>query len=47
MISLICVAKTHVKIIDKIMTKAEVNYGFDAQNEVYGDMLKEGIVEWY
>ncbi len=32
-------------IIDKIMTKSEVNYGFDAQNEVYGDMLKEGIVD--
>ncbi len=32
-------------IIDKIMTKGEVNYGFDAQNEVYGDMLKNGIVD--
>ena len=32
-------------IIDKIMTKDEVNFGFDAQNEVYGDMLKAGIVD--
>ena len=32
-------------IIDKIMTKSEGNYGFDAQNEEYGDMLKEGIVD--
>ena len=32
-------------IIDKIMTKGEINYGFDAQNEVYGDMLKSGIVD--
>ena len=32
-------------IIDKIMTKGEVNFGFDAQNEVYGDMLKAGIVD--
>ena len=32
-------------IIDKIMTKGEVNYGFDAQSEVYGDMLKAGIVD--
>ena len=27
------------------MTKGEVNFGFDAQNEVYGDMLKAGIVD--
>ncbi len=32
-------------IIDKIMTKGEVNFGFDAQSEVYGDMLKAGIVD--
>ncbi|MBR5520556.1 MAG: chaperonin GroEL [Oscillospiraceae bacterium] len=32
-------------IIDKIMTKGEVNFGFDAQNETYGDMLKAGIVD--
>ena len=32
-------------IIDKIMTKGEANYGFDAQNEIYGDMLKAGIVD--
>ena len=32
-------------IIDKIMSANTVNYGFDAQNEVYGDMLKAGIVD--
>ena len=32
-------------IIDKIMTNGAVNFGFDAQNEVYGDMLKNGIVD--
>ena len=32
-------------IIDKIMSKETVNYGFDAQNEVYGDMIKSGIVD--
>ncbi len=32
-------------IIDKIITKGEINYGFDAQNETYGDMLKAGIVD--
>ena len=32
-------------IIDKIMTNGTVNFGFDAQNEVYGDMLKNGIVD--
>ena len=32
-------------IIDKIMFANTVNYGFDAQNEVYGDMLKAGIVD--
>ena len=32
-------------IIDKIVSANTVNYGFDAQNEVYGDMLKAGIVD--
>lgn len=32
-------------IIDKIMSANTVNYSFDAQNEVYGDMLKAGIVD--
>ena len=32
-------------IIDKIMSANTVNYGFDAQNKVYGDMLKAGIVD--
>ncbi len=32
-------------IIDKIMTKGEINFGFDAQQEIYGDMLKAGIVD--
>ena len=32
-------------IIDKIMSANTINYGFDAQNEVYGDMLKAGIVD--
>ncbi len=32
-------------IIDKIMSSGKVNYGFDAQNEVYGDMIEAGIVD--
>ena len=32
-------------IIDKILSSGEVNYGFDAQNEVYGDMIAAGIVD--
>ena len=32
-------------IIDKILTSGQVNYGFDAQNEVYGDMVEMGIVD--
>ena len=32
-------------IIDKIMASGKVNYGFDAQNEVYGDMIEAGIVD--
>jgi len=32
-------------IIDKIMTGSDANYGFDAQKEVYGDMIKAGIVD--
>ena len=31
-------------IIDKIMSGSDANYGFDAQKEVYGDMIKAGIV---
>ena len=32
-------------IIDKIMSSGKVNYGFDAQKEVYGDMIEAGIVD--
>ena len=32
-------------IIDKIMSGSDANDGFDAQKEVYGDMIKAGIVD--
>ncbi len=32
-------------IINDILKKGKANYGFDAQNEVYADMLKQGIVD--
>ncbi|MEG0877343.1 MAG: chaperonin GroEL [Oscillospiraceae bacterium] len=32
-------------IIDKIMASGKVNYGFDAQKEVYTDMIEAGIVD--
>ena len=32
-------------IVDKIMHSGKVNYGFDAYNEVYTDMLEAGIVD--
>ena len=32
-------------IIDKIIESGKVNYGFDAYNEVYTDMLEAGIVD--
>ena len=32
-------------IIDKIITSGKVNYGFNAQTEVYCDMIEEGIVD--
>ena len=32
-------------IIDKIMSGSDANYGFDAQKEVYGNMIKAGIVD--
>lgn len=32
-------------IIDKIISANTVNYGFDAQKEVYTDMIKSGIVD--
>ncbi|MBO4956775.1 MAG: chaperonin GroEL [Rickettsiales bacterium] len=32
-------------IINKIMESGDMNYGFDAQKEVYGDMIKFGIVD--
>ncbi|MEG1105055.1 MAG: TCP-1/cpn60 chaperonin family protein, partial [Oscillospiraceae bacterium] len=32
-------------IIDKIVSSAKVNYGFDAQKELYVDMMKAGIVD--
>ncbi|MCL2857807.1 MAG: chaperonin GroEL [Oscillospiraceae bacterium] len=32
-------------ILDKIVAKKKVGYGFDAQNEDYGDMIEIGIVD--
>jgi len=32
-------------IIDKILESGKVNYGFDAYNEIYTDMLEAGIVD--
>ena len=32
-------------IIDKIITSGKVNYGYNAQTEVYCDMIEEGIVD--
>ena len=32
-------------IIDKIITSGKVNYGFDAYNEIYTDMIEAGIVD--
>ena len=32
-------------IIDKIITSGKVNYGYNAQTEVYCDMISEGIVD--
>lgn len=32
-------------IIDKILASGKTNYGFDAQKEVYGDMIAAGIVD--
>ncbi|MBQ2734030.1 MAG: chaperonin GroEL, partial [Clostridia bacterium] len=32
-------------IVDKILTKNKIGYGFDAYNEEYVDMLKAGIVD--
>ena len=32
-------------ILDKILSKATVGYGFDAYSETYGDMIKLGIVD--
>ena len=32
-------------IVDKILTSGKVNYGFDAYNEDYTDMLQAGIVD--
>ena len=32
-------------IIDKIITSGKVNYGFNAQSEIYCDMIEEGIVD--
>lgn len=32
-------------IIDKIMSNGDADFGFDAQKEVYGDMIKGGIVD--
>jgi chaperonin GroEL len=32
-------------IVEKIKESKEKNYGFDAQNEMYVDMMKEGIID--
>lgn len=32
-------------IIDKILSSGQVNYGYDAQKDVYGDMIAAGIVD--
>jgi chaperonin GroEL len=32
-------------IVHKLMNAGKANYGFDAQNETYGDMLEAGIVD--
>ena len=32
-------------IVDKLMASGKTNYGFDAQKEVYGDMIAAGIVD--
>lgn len=32
-------------IINKIMENSDINFGYDAQNEAYGDMIKFGIVD--
>ena len=32
-------------IIDKIVSEGKVNYGFDAYNETYVDMIEAGIVD--
>ena len=32
-------------ILDKIISKKTIGYGFDAQNESYGDMIEIGIVD--
>lgn len=32
-------------IVDKILSSGKINYGFDAYNEVYTDMLEAGIVD--
>ena len=32
-------------ILDKIQTNGTVGFGFDAQNEEYGDMMEKGIVD--
>jgi len=32
-------------IVDKILSSGKVNYGFDAYNEIYTDMIEAGIVD--
>ena len=32
-------------IVDKILSSGKVNYGFDADNEIYTDMIEAGIVD--
>jgi chaperonin GroEL len=32
-------------VVEKVKASKETNYGFDAQHEKYGDMLKEGIID--
>ncbi|TGW14805.1 chaperonin GroEL [bacterium NHP-B] len=32
-------------IVNAVLTKNEINFGYDAQNDTYGDMLKMGIID--
>ncbi|MBQ1716283.1 MAG: chaperonin GroEL, partial [Ruminococcus sp.] len=32
-------------IVDKIMSSGKLNYGFNAYDETYGDMIEAGIID--